>query len=813
MEKKRILSMVLILAMLFGLTGGLQTVWAVESDFTFDSATGTITKYNGPGGAVVIPSSIGGVTVTAIGDKAFYKERVYSSQNAVTSVVIPDTVTSIGSGAFANCDRLISITIPGSVTSIGDYAFCMEGYSKGKLSRVYFLGMHAVTLGTSIFYHAQDDFKIYYESGKAGFSDTTAGYSSVAFDAASTYDLTYGGNGNESGSVPSGTSAKTAEYITVSDNTGSLVKTGYQFRGWSTSADGTTGTNYACSSVLVMGAEPVTLYAIWDQIFTIGKSTTGSGSGTITVYLNGNEIDHILSSSFGTTDSLYTYVEVTPEAGYKYIKGTLKYNDGVSDHVIDNSNDESSGFVFQMPKADIILSAQFEPAFNISIGSLTGGSITANPKPAAAGEIVDLTITPDPGKQLKAGTMKYNDGSDNLITGQSFTMPAANVTVTAEFETADSVINISAISGVTVPVTGATPTSSIADTTEYTATISWSPAASTFAAGTVYTATITLAPKTGYTLTGVPANFFTVAGATATNAANSGVVTAVFPETEQPIAALADSINAVTGLTASVSGSTVTVTGTATVTTASSDAALTFEIPSGVKVVWKASLSGGGSKYLLEPTGDGTFEVADGANIVNNSSQVAIYCYDGKGNLMITGGKVSTTGSGIAIGVAGDWLLTMTGGEVSANADDSCAIFGKNSVVVTGGTVSATGTGGYQFFAGETLVYRSGILDLGKIMYNDKGALAEVCVDETVTQAVYGTSTGLTVTDHNLTEGNKFTAVWAKQNGESGVLISYYYSVNDTANAATEWFLAVPGVTVTDTRKPDGFPHLLQSHP
>ena len=47
---------------------------------------------------------------------------------------------------------------------------------------------------------------------------------------------------------------------------------------------------------------------------------------------------------------------------------------------------------------------------------------------------------------------------------------------------------------------------------------------------TSYTATITLTAATDYTLTGVAANFFTVAGSsTDTNPVNSGVVTAVFP--------------------------------------------------------------------------------------------------------------------------------------------------------------------------------------------------------------------------------------------------------------------------------------------
>jgi len=95
-----------------------------------------------------------------------------------------------------------------------------------------------------------------------------------------------------------------------------------------------------------------------------------------------------------------------------------------------------------------------------------------------------------------------------------------------------TVINIAAIPGVTAPVIGATPVTTITETAQYTGTVTWSPVAATFAGATQYTATITLTPKTGYTLPGVSENFFTVAGATTvTNTADSGVVTAVFPET------------------------------------------------------------------------------------------------------------------------------------------------------------------------------------------------------------------------------------------------------------------------------------------
>ncbi len=62
--------------------------------------------------SIAIPSR-----VTNIGDAAF------NGCSSLTSVAIPSSVTSIGLGAFYGCDRLTSIEIPNSVTNIGEIAF------------------------------------------------------------------------------------------------------------------------------------------------------------------------------------------------------------------------------------------------------------------------------------------------------------------------------------------------------------------------------------------------------------------------------------------------------------------------------------------------------------------------------------------------------------------------------------------------------------------------------------------------------------------------------------------------------------------
>ena len=113
------------------------------------------------------------------------------------------------------------------------------------------------------------------------------------------------------------------------------------------------------------------------------------------------------------------------------------------------------------------------------------------------------------------------------LSGESVTY--SSVSVTQVNTPLNPLIGVADITSIDIPRNHRVPDTDPIETETYTATVAWNPNDAYFNDGVSYTATITITPKPGYTLTGLEANTIKVNGATVTHAANSGVLTAVFP--------------------------------------------------------------------------------------------------------------------------------------------------------------------------------------------------------------------------------------------------------------------------------------------
>ena len=83
---------------------------------------------------------------------------------------------------------------------------------------------------------------------------------------------------------------------------------------------------------------------------------------------------------------------------------------------------------------NVVFKAGEAPApnlYGITIAPMQNGTVTADKSVAAENEIITLTVTPDTGYHLKAGSLL---AGDIVVDGSTFTMPAKAVTITALFE-------------------------------------------------------------------------------------------------------------------------------------------------------------------------------------------------------------------------------------------------------------------------------------------------------------------------------------------------------------------------------------------
>ena len=136
-----------------------------DFEFILNNTAVIVTNYRCKGTAadVTIPSRYKGKPVTAINNAAF-------PNSAVTSVTIPDSVTSIPDAAFVNCSQLTNISIPNSVTYIGFSAF--DGCASLKSIT---LPSSLRTIGNSAFAGCPSSMTVTYPGSKTQWDDIAKG--------------------------------------------------------------------------------------------------------------------------------------------------------------------------------------------------------------------------------------------------------------------------------------------------------------------------------------------------------------------------------------------------------------------------------------------------------------------------------------------------------------------------------------------------------------------------------------------------------------------------------------------------------------
>ena len=162
----------------------------------------------------------------------------------------------------------------------------------------------------------------------------------------SRYTVTYDGNGNTSGSVPTdSTSYEEGARVTVLGNTGNLVSIqggiSFLFNGWNTESDGS-GTSYTVGQTFDMGTEGVVLYAMWQVPYILPTSATDISLGAKGCLVDGDNlyvIEGTLFKVFDVSDPLapvllgtvthgYTDLRVEPQAIHNNVVWCVRSSSG-----------------------------------------------------------------------------------------------------------------------------------------------------------------------------------------------------------------------------------------------------------------------------------------------------------------------------------------------------------------------------------------------------------------------------------------------------------------------------------------------------
>ncbi len=237
-----------------------------------------------------------------------------------------------------------------------------------------------------------------------------------------TYTVTYFGNTNTGGAAPTDTNSPYAGGNSVTIlGVNTLVKSGYQFAGWNTLADGT-GTNYVGGDAFTINAN-TTLYANWiiggvRLVYNPGDGGTGTAPSSSGTYY----------TAFSTADVVGNTGSFTNILGYTF--------GGWNTDASGNGTSYPPPSEYTMPGAGTVnLYAQWiNPAitYTLTYNAGTGGSGTAPASPTPYSSNSTATILGNIGPYTNSDPTKIFYGWNTLANGTGTSYPVgSNITMNA----------------------------------------------------------------------------------------------------------------------------------------------------------------------------------------------------------------------------------------------------------------------------------------------------------------------------------------------------------------------------------------------
>ena len=344
---------------------------------------------------VIIPEG-----VRKIGQAAFYgcsqltsitipstitnMDTAFSGNTALSHVTLTNGISKISSSAFKGCTGLTEIKVPISVNEICSDAFngCTSLTSVTLEKNINIINSNAFKDCTELNDVKYNGYKTDWEKVRVNNAGNDTLTSKVQYLCDISFDLN-GGTINGSGTMDKQTVYSNEKQGTASVPTTNPQRTGYDFDGWYTQAEG--GTKYTFTEAV---SSNIILYAHWN-------------AHSHTVTLENDENKKTNSYDYGSSVSVPT---PTKKTGYNFNHWEVTVPDGETAPSL-NGPDENGNYSFSMPDYDITLTAKWtqkdviDPDVDLKFDAATG-EVTSNNTQVNADDIINRKFYDDKGNEV-----------------------------------------------------------------------------------------------------------------------------------------------------------------------------------------------------------------------------------------------------------------------------------------------------------------------------------------------------------------------------------------------------------------------------